>query len=152
MDERVKKFRKLMDGPNELKALQRELEIHLRRYGDAESFPNMLILKDESYIEKEFEKLDAEEKPKDCKHCKNYGSHVGKCDICHNFSLWEEKEPKTGHWEHGKELCKEYQGRILVDVTYEDWHCSNCHYVVKLSNKPKWNHCPNCGIKMEEKE
>lgn len=58
MDERVKKFRKLIDGPNELKALQRELEIHLRRYGDAESFPNMLILKDESCIEKEFERLD----------------------------------------------------------------------------------------------
>lgn len=58
MDERVKKFRKLIDGPNELKALQRELEIHLRRYGDAESLPNMLILKDESYIEKEFERLD----------------------------------------------------------------------------------------------
>lgn len=58
MDERVKKYRKLMDGLNELKALQRELEKHLRRYGDAEVFENMLILKDESYIEKEFEKLD----------------------------------------------------------------------------------------------
>lgn len=58
MDERVKKFRELMDGPNELKALQRELETHLRRYGDAEVFGNMLILKDESYIEKEFDKLE----------------------------------------------------------------------------------------------
>lgn len=58
MDERVKKFRKLMDGPNELKALQRELETHLRRYGDAEVFGHMLILKDEAYIENEFKLLD----------------------------------------------------------------------------------------------
>lgn len=58
MDERVKKFRELMDGPNELKALQRELEMHLRRYGDAEVFPNMLILKDEAYIERAFKILE----------------------------------------------------------------------------------------------
>lgn len=63
MDERVKKFRELMDGPSELKALQGELEMHLRSYGDAESFPNTLILKDESYIEKIFEKLDEDEEP-----------------------------------------------------------------------------------------
>ena len=60
MDERVKKFRKFMDGPNELKALQRELEMHLRRYGDVEIFGNMLILKDESYIENAFKRLDKE--------------------------------------------------------------------------------------------
>lgn len=60
MDERVKKFRELIDGPNELKALQRELERHLRRYADVEVFGNMLILKDESYIEKVFETLDKE--------------------------------------------------------------------------------------------
>ena len=53
-----------------------------------------------------------------------------------------------GHWEHGKELCKEYQGRILVDVTYADWHCSNCNYVIKGTVKPKWNYCPNCGADM----
>lgn len=64
MDERVKKFRELMDGPNELKALQRELERHLRRYGDAEVFGDMLILKDEAYIESEFKLLDI-------KRCRN---------------------------------------------------------------------------------
>lgn len=54
-----------------------------------------------------------------------------------------------GHWEHGKELCKEYQGRILVDVTYLNWHCSNCNYVIKGTVKPKWNYCPNCGADMQ---
>lgn len=58
MDERVKKFRELIGGPNELKALQRELETHLRRYGDVEVFGNMLILKDENYISREFDKLE----------------------------------------------------------------------------------------------
>jgi len=57
-----------------------------------------------------------------------------------------------GHWVHGKELSKEYRGRILVDVTYADWHCSNCNYVIKQSNKPKWNYCPNCGADMREIE
>ena len=55
-----------------------------------------------------------------------------------------------GHWVHGKELSKEYRGRILVDVTYADWHCSNCNYVIKGTVKPKWNYCPNCGAKMVE--
>ena len=57
-----------------------------------------------------------------------------------------------GHWEHGKELSKEYRGRILVDVTYADWHCSNCNYVIKGTVKPKWNYCPNCGADMREVE
>jgi len=61
-------------------------------------------------------------------------------------------QPRKGHWEHGKELSKEYRGRILVDVTYADWHCSNCHCVIEESIKPKWNFCPNCGAKMQEVE
>lgn len=60
-----------------------------------------------------------------------------------------EHEPRKEHWEHGKELCKEYQGKLLVDVIYADWHCSNCGYVIKGTVKPKWNYCPNCGTKME---
>jgi len=60
------------------------------------------------------------------------------------------QEPRKGHWEHGKELGKEYLGRILVDITYEDWHCSNCHCVIDQSSKPKWNYCPNCGCRMVE--
>ena len=62
------------------------------------------------------------------------------------------QEPRKGHWEHGKELSKEYRGRILVDVTYADWHCSNCHCVIEESIKPKWNYCPGCGAKMQEVE
>lgn len=57
---------------------------------------------------------------------------------------------QKGQWEHGKELCKEYRGRILVNVTYADWHCSNCNYVIKGTVKPKWNCCPNCGCHMVE--
>lgn len=63
-----------------------------------------------------------------------------------------EQGPKTGHWEHGKELCREYQGKALVDITYENWHCSNCHCVIKQSIKPKWNYCPSCGADMREVE
>lgn len=62
------------------------------------------------------------------------------------------QETRKGHWEHGKELSKEYQGRILVDVTYEDWHCSECHCAIEESIKPKWNYCPNCGAKMVESQ
>ena len=61
-----------------------------------------------------------------------------------------EQEPRKGHWEPGKELCKEYRGKIVVDVTYADWHCSNCNYVIKGTVKPKWNYCPNCVSKMVE--
>ena len=61
-----------------------------------------------------------------------------------------EQESRKGHWEHGKELSKEYRGRILVDVNYADWHCSNCNYAIKGTVKPKWNYCPNCGKKMVE--
>ena len=60
-------------------------------------------------------------------------------------------QQKTGHWEHGKEISKEYRGRILVNITYADWHCSNCNYVIGKV-KPKWNYCPNCGAKMQEVE
>lgn len=59
-----------------------------------------------------------------------------------------EHESRKEHWEHGKELCKEYQGKLLVDVTYADWHCSNCGYVIEGTVKPKWNYCPNCGADM----
>ena len=60
------------------------------------------------------------------------------------------QEPRKGHWEHGKELGREYQGKTLVDITYEDWHCSNCHCVIEQSSKPKWSYCPSCGAKMVE--
>ena len=53
-----------------------------------------------------------------------------------------------GRWEHGRELSREYIGGptvSLIHVDYEDWHCSKCQYVVKQSNKPEWNYCPNCG-------
>ena len=59
-------------------------------------------------------------------------------------------QPRKGHWENGKELGREYQGKTLVDITYEDWHCSNCHCVIEQSSKPKWNYCPNCGADMRE--
>ncbi|SFU57199.1 hypothetical protein [Butyrivibrio sp. INlla21] len=62
------------------------------------------------------------------------------------------QEPRKGHWEHGKELGREYQGKTLVDITYEDWHCSNCHCVIEQSSKPKWSYCPNCGAKMDRAE
>lgn len=82
---------------------------------------------------------------------KTFTGHIIVSDLCQDTAnlLQElEQEPREGHWEHGKELGKEYQGRLLVDVTYEDWHCSNCNYVIKGTVKPKWNYCPNCGSKM----
>ena len=31
---------------------------------------------------------------KSCKTCRNFGSHAGHCDICHEFNCWTEKEDK----------------------------------------------------------
>jgi len=73
-------------------------------------------------------------------------------DIIRHLPPATPQGPRKGHWEHGKELSKEYRGRILVDVTYADWHCSNCNYVIKGTVKPKWNYCPNCGADMREVE
>ena len=61
-------------------------------------------------------------------------------------------KPKTGRWEHGKELSREYIGQRIVNINYLDWHCSNCHCIIKQSTKPEWNYCPNCGADMTESE
>lgn len=55
-----------------------------------------------------------------------------------------------GRWEHGREIGRKYMHSNtkfmrLTHIDYEDWHCSKCQYVVKQSNKPEWNYCPNCG-------
>lgn len=57
-------------------------------------------------------------------------------------------QPKTGYWEHGRELSRVFMSNVLKGINYEDWHCSNCHCVIEQSIKPKWNYCPNCGTKM----
>lgn len=59
---------------------------------------------------------------------------------------------KTGRWEHGKELSREYIGQMVVNINYLDWHCSNCHCIIEQSTKPEWNYCPNCGADMTESE
>lgn len=61
-----------------------------------------------------------------------------------------EQEPRKGHWEHGRELNRVFIGDALRGINYEDWHCSNCHYVVEQSIKPKWSYCPNCRCRMIE--
>lgn len=62
------------------------------------------------------------------------------------------KSQKSGKWEHGKEISREYRGQIPVNINYLDWHCSNCHCVVEQSIKPEWNYCPACGAKMESED
>lgn len=57
---------------------------------------------------------------------------------------------QKGHWDHGKEISREYRGQTLVNINYLDWYCSNCHCVVEQSIKPEWSYCPNCGCRMIE--
>lgn len=83
-------------------------------------------------------------------------THLDGYDLAEALDAIENKEklsPVTlqqkGHWEHGKEISREYRGQTLVNINYIDWHCSNCHCVVEQSIKPKWNYCPNCGARME---
>lgn len=58
--------------------------------------------------------------------------------------------PKDGHWEHGKELSRDYIGYACIGVDYDKWWCSECNYHVK--KRPLWRYCPNCGAKMDEQE
>lgn len=53
-----------------------------------------------------------------------------------------------GRWDHGREISRDYQGKNLLRIWYEDWHCSICHTVVKMPD-PKWKYCPYCGAKMD---
>ena len=58
------------------------------------------------------------------------------------------EERKTGKWEHGRETSRLYQGKELVGIMYEDWHCSECGLAFERSEKPIHNFCPNCGADM----
>ena len=62
-----------------------------------------------------------------------------------------EAEPiRHGKWEHGREVSREYVGRELVAINYEDYHCSVCG--AKYKNKDTiitFKFCPICGTHME---
>ena len=68
-------------------------------------------------------------------------------DICSRIDSAPTVDPVNhGHWEHGKELSRDYIGDACVDVHYDKWWCSECNY--PFEKKPLWNYCPNCGAKM----
>lgn len=57
---------------------------------------------------------------------------------------------KHGKWEHGRELSRDFVGRELVAIDYEDYHCSVCG--AKYKNKDTiiaFKFCPICGTHME---
>lgn len=54
------------------------------------------------------------------------------------------EERKTGKWIPGRERSREYIADVCINIDYEDWHCSECGYVVERL-QPVWNYCPNCG-------
>jgi rubrerythrin len=56
-------------------------------------------------------------------------------------------ERKKGTWAPHRELCREYIGTVLVNVTYDFWFCDICGYQVK-NGQPTYNFCPNCGADM----
>ena len=62
------------------------------------------------------------------------------------------KRLSAGRWEHGKELSREYIGPMIVNISYLDWHCSNCNCIIEQSTKPEWDYCPKCGADMRESE
>ena len=32
---------------------------------------------------------------------------------------------------------------------YDEWECSECHFVCEGEGEPNLNYCPNCGAKMD---
>ena len=58
---------------------------------------------------------------------------------------------KHGHWEHGKELSRDYIGDVCVSVRYDKCWCSECRYQVEGFGLPLWMYCPHCGAKMDGK-
>lgn len=61
------------------------------------------------------------------------------------------KNYPRGQWEHGREISREYIGNVVIHITYQDWHCSNCNYIVKEeASRVLYNFCPNCGADMRK--
>lgn len=62
--------------------------------------------------------LEQEPTTKNCRTCRNFGSHHGICEICKDYKCWTEQEPQSFKWCTD---CKEYN---------QEKHC--CHRYSKV--------------------
>lgn len=64
---------------------------------------------------------------------------------------------KKGRWIPGREIARQYLGNELINVEYENYHCSECGHTVE---NLRWNadgelmdrYCPWCGADMREEQ
>jgi len=86
-----------------------------------------------------------------CTECKMHYDDYG-CLL----EEWIEKLPSaepermTGKWMPGKETGRSMIGDAVIAIYYDHFTCSRCGRVYNTEEKPKWRHCPNCGVKMED--
>ena len=68
-----------------------------------------------------------------------------------------QSERKKGKWIHGREIARQYLCNELVNIEYENYHCSECGHTVK---NIRWNvdgelvdrYCSVCGAEMKGQE
>ena len=55
---------------------------------------------------------------------------------------------------HGRWVPLSYDGYADGYPVYDEWECSECHFVCEGEGEPQLNYCPNCGAKLDggEKE
>ena len=55
---------------------------------------------------------------------------------------------------HGRWVPFSYDGYADGYPVYDEWECSECHFVCEGEGEPQLNYCPNCGAKLDggEKE
>lgn len=60
---------------------------------------------------------------------------------------------KIGRIEHGREVCREYIGDVIISRVFENWRCGECKTLLaEQASKVVCNYCPHCGVKFDDKE
>ena len=72
---------------------------------------------------------------KNCRSCRNFGSHHGICEICKDNKCWTEKEPITKN--------------DVPENNAENIYICSCGYGWDKSKVVRHHFCPNCGKAVE---
>ena len=83
-----------------------------------------------------------------CYNCRNFKDM--KCDYCgtadYIYMIEDMPTIEAKPVVHGRWISKNHHGYEWVFV------CSNCGYIDGYPFNDRFNYCPNCGAKMDEKE
>ena len=83
-----------------------------------------------------------------CYNCRNFKDM--KCDYCSTadyiYMIEDMPAIEAKPVVHGRWISKNHHGYEWVFV------CSNCDYIDGYPFNDRFNYCPNCGAKMDEKE